>query len=113
MPYLYNHLPNAQGIAPADLFTGTTIPRHKLKGCHIWSCPVYVLDPKLQAGKKLPRWKPRTKRGMFVGFSRANSSDVPMILNLRTGHISPQFHVVFDDTFNTVSSMSSDEEPPP
>ena len=73
---------------------------------------MYVLDPKLQAGKKFPRWEPRTKRGMFVGFSKSHSSDVPMILNLRTGHISPQFHVVFDDTFSTVPSMSSDEEPP-
>ena len=53
--YLYNHLPNQQGIAPADLFTGVTIPRHKLKDCHMWGCPVYVLDPTLQAGKKLPR----------------------------------------------------------
>ena len=110
--YLYNHLPNAQGIAPADLFTGTTVPRHKLKDCHMWGCPVYVLDPKLQAGKKLPRWEPRTRRGMFVGFSKSHSSDVPLILNLRTGHISTQFHVVFDDTFSTVPSLSSDEEPP-
>ena len=111
--YLYNHLPNEKGIAPADLFTGVTVPRHKLKDCHIWGAPVYVLDPVLQAGKKLPRWQPRSRRGMFVGFSPAHSSDVPLILNLRTGHISPQYHVVFDNDFSTVPSISENAEPPP
>ena len=50
--YIHNHLPNDHGIAPADLFTGTQIPRHKLKDIHVWGCPVYVLDPTLQQGKK-------------------------------------------------------------
>ena len=50
---------------------------------------------------------------MFVGFSSVHSSDVPLILNLRTGHLSPQFHVVFDDDFSTVPSLSSDSEPSP
>ena len=49
---------------------------------------------------------------MFVGFSKQHSSDVPLILNLRTGHISPQFHVVFDDTFSTVPSIKEDDAPP-
>ena len=50
---------------------------------------------------------------MFVGFSSVHSSDVPLILNIRNGHISPQFRVVFDDDFSTVPSLSSDSEPPP
>ena len=104
--YLYNHLPNAQGIAPADLFTRVQIPRHKLKSFHTWGCPVYVLDPKLQQGKKLPRWEPRARRGIFVGYSTVHSSDVPLVLNLQTGHISPQYHVVFDDSFSTVPSLA-------
>ena len=49
----YNHVPNAQGICPADHFTGSTIPRHRLRDIHVWGCPVYVLDPQLQAGKTL------------------------------------------------------------
>ena len=32
--HLYNHMPNAQGIAPADLFTGVQVERHKLKNLH-------------------------------------------------------------------------------
>ena len=48
---------------------------------------------------------------MFVGFSSAHSSDVLLILNLRTEHLSPQYHIVFDDDFSTVPSLESDSEP--
>jgi hypothetical protein len=39
------------GLMPADVFTGSTVPRHQLKEIHVWGCPVYVLDPHLQAGQ--------------------------------------------------------------
>ena len=100
--YLYNHLPNEKGIAPMNLFTGVTAPRHKLRDSYMWRSPVNVLDPVLATGKKSPRWQPRSHKGIFIGFSPVRSSDVPSVLNLRTGHISPQYHVVFDDTFSTI-----------
>ena len=49
---LYNHLPNIQGLCPADVFTGSTVPRHRLKDIHVWGYPIYILDPQLQAGQK-------------------------------------------------------------
>ena len=55
--------------------------------------------------KKLPRWQPRSRRGVFVGFSTLHSSEVSLVLNLQTGSITPQYHVVFDDCFSTVSSV--------
>ena len=110
--YIYNHCPDSSGTCPADRFYGITVPRHKLLDLHCWGCPVYVLDPTLQQGRKLPKWQPRSRQGVFVGFSRVHSSDVPLVLNTRTGYISPQYHVVFDDTFSTVVSHSSQEEPP-
>ena len=110
--HLHNVLPSGNGIAPGDLFSGVTMPRHKLKDLHTWGCPVFVLDPKLQQGKKLPRWEPRARQGIFIGFSRVHSSDVPLVLNMQTGSISPQYHVVFDDNFSTVASVGSSEEPP-
>jgi hypothetical protein len=110
--HLYNTLPNQHGVCPSDLFTGTTIPRHKIRELHVWGCPVYVLDPTLQQGMKLPRWQPRSRRGLFVGYSHHHSSDVPLVLNLQTGSISPQFHVVFDDSYSTVKSIGDDDVPP-
>ena len=97
-------MPNSDGIAPTDLFPGTQFPRHKLKFVHIYRCPMYVLDPSLQQGKKLPRWQPCSHQGIFVGYSPNHFSDVPLILNPATGHISPHFHVVFDDFFSIVMS---------
>ena len=36
-----------------------------------------------------------------------------LILNLRTRHIYPQYHVVFDDNSSTVPSRNEDSDPPP
>ena len=35
-----------------------------------------------------------------------------MVLNLQTGSIMPQYHVVFDDYFSTVSSVERELDPP-
>jgi hypothetical protein len=62
---------------------------------------VYVLDPKLQDGKKIPKWNCRARQGQFLGFSDEHSLLVATV-RLTTGFVSPQFHVVFDDHFHTV-----------
>ena len=110
--YIYNHMPNDKGIVPADLFTRSMIPRHKLRDIHVFSCPAYVLDPQLLQGKQLPRWQLRSRIGVFVGFSAHHWSNIPLIFNLHTGSISPQFCVVFDDSFSTVISIKDSENPP-
>ena len=71
-----------------------------------------MLDPVLATGEKSPRWQPRSHKGIFVGFSPVHSSDVPLVLNLRTGHISPQYHVVYDDEFSTVPYLAGTTVPP-
>ena len=103
--YLYNHMPNpTNGLSPHDLMSKTHWPQSQLADCHIWGCPVYVLDKTISDGKKLPRWKPRSTRQIFVGMSKKHASSVPLCLNPETGAITPQFHVVFDDSFTTVAS---------
>ena len=47
-----------------------------------------------------------------MGISPSHSSNVSLVLNLKTGTISPQFHVVFDDYFTTVMSISDSDDPP-
>ena len=39
---------------------------------------------------------------MYLGASAAHSSTVGCILNLKTGHVSPQYHVVYDELFTSV-----------
>jgi hypothetical protein len=77
---------------------------HHLQNLHVFGCPVYVLDPTLQDAKKLPKWKRRSRCAVYLGYSKQHSNNVHMVLNLETGKISPQYHLVFDDTFSTVYS---------
>jgi len=59
--YLWNNMPNIRSLmAPVELFSQTKFDNYEhLQRSHVWGCPVYVLDPKLQDGKKLPKWNPR------------------------------------------------------
>ena len=51
---------------------------------HVFGCPVYILDPALQDGKKILKWDSRAHQGIFVGFSHEHSSLVPLIFNPHT-----------------------------
>jgi len=105
--YLWNNLPNPESLmAPIELFASSKFTSYEhLHRMHVFGCPTYVLDPKLQDGKKLPKWSPRSRRGQYLGPSPNHSTTIGRILNLRTGHVSPQFHCVYDDQFSTVSSV--------
>ena len=103
--HIWNHMPSERsGLSPMDLFSKSRWPTAKFQDFHVWGCPVYVLDKTIADGKKIPRWEPRSHRGMYVGMSPKHASSVPLVLNLQTGSITPQFHVVFDDWFATVST---------
>ena len=107
---LYNHMPSMEsGLSPAEIYSGAKSNHSLLKNAHPWGCPVYVLEPKLQDGAKIPKWQPRSKQGQFLGFSPVHAETVGLIKNLRTGYISPQFHVVYDDWFETVTSTEAEE----
>ena len=79
---------------------------------HPWGCPVYILDARLQDRScSAPKWDPRARLGIYLGPSRVHDSNVHLVLNPRTGHISPQFHAVFDDAFSTVPHLRSGTVP--
>ena len=72
--------------------------------CGDWGCPTYTLNYCLQNGQKLPKWELRAQRGIFLGISKQHSSNITQLLHLSSGIISPQYHVVFDNYFQMVSS---------
>ena len=75
---------------------------------HTLFCPVYTLNKKLQAGPgMIPKWNPRADAGVYLGTSQEYSSEVALVLNLSTGHVSPQYYVVFDNQFTTVDYIWS------
>lgn len=101
--WLYNHLPNRKsGLTPLELFTKQRSDHRDLLRAHVWGCPVYVLDPTLQDGKKIPKWNKRSRLGQFLGFSDEHSSLVGRVRHLGTNYVSPQYHVVYDDLFETI-----------
>ena len=107
--FLVNHMPDPRtGLSPSDVFTKTRWEQGKFSDVHVWGCPVYVLDKMISDGKKLPRWSPRSTRTINLGFSDKHASSVPLVLNPQTGYITPQFHIVFDDWFATVSASADD-----
>jgi hypothetical protein len=53
--YIHNRFPTLEtGLSPYELLTQSKFERMKLMDLHVWGCPTYVLDPKIQDGKKLP-----------------------------------------------------------
>ena len=101
--WVWNRLPKKEnGLIPQELFSKVKSTHHDLKRTHVWGCPTYVLDPRLQDGHKIPKWEPRARRGQFLGFSKRHSSTVGLIRNITTGSVTPQYHVVYDDLFQTL-----------
>ncbi len=75
---------------------------NKLACTHVFGCPVYVLDAAIQDGRKILEWNPRAQLGLFLGFLERRSSIVPPVLNVETGKISPPYHVICGNKFETV-----------
>jgi len=52
---LHNNTPGASGLSPLEIFSG------------------------LQQGHKIPHWKPRSRVGVYLGFSPNHASSVPLV----------------------------------
>ena len=103
--HILNRIPSEEtGRSPYELFTQQMWSKSKLLDLHVFGCPVYVLDSALSGGRKIPRWSPRSSRCMYVGQSLKQGHAIPLVLNLDTGAITAQYHVVFDDHFQTVEA---------
>jgi hypothetical protein len=70
------------------------------------------LDLQLQSGiGGAPKWEPRSWLGIYIDHSHSHAGSVALVLNPQTGHVLPQYHVVFDDLFTTVPFMEKSEVP--
>jgi hypothetical protein len=95
--------------SPIEIFTGSRV-RPNLKHLHHHGCPAYVLKAALQsAGGSQKKWDPRARLGIYLGPSPKHARGVSLVLNPRTGLVSPQWHVKHDDFFETVSGKQPDE----
>jgi hypothetical protein len=109
---LNNFTENAEGLSPQEVLSGCK-NEINIRDFHTFGCPVFVLDHRLQGGLGgPPKWDPRARVGTYLGRSPCHAGNVALVLNPRTGHTSPQYHVVFDDDFTPVLSMREGVVPP-
>ena len=113
--WFYNRIPDIQsGLSAIEIWSRSRFEpvSETLRNCHVWVFPTYVLEPNFQKPElKIPKWAPRSRREVNMGFSKMHSTQVGLVLNLLTGSISPQYHVVFDNMFSTVMiSTAKDPE---
>ncbi len=107
--WLHNHIPtHLSGLTTLELLAKTKVNHCNLLLTHVWGCPVYVHDPKLQDGQMIPKCNVNSFLGQFLGFSDSHSSLVANVCHLSMGYVSPQFHLVFDDLFETVFITGND-----
>jgi hypothetical protein len=91
---------------PHRLFTGED-PPYTLQDFRIFGSPAYVLKKGLQDGGKMGKWESRSWQGVYIGHSSCHSGSIPLIYNPVTTHLSPQYHVIYDEFFQTVATTST------
>ncbi len=66
-------------------------------------CPCYTLDSALQTvGGIKGKWLERSRVGVYLGRSPSHARSVALVLNIDTGRVSPQYHVQFDPSYQTI-----------
>ena len=76
---------------------------------HKFGYLVYVLDARLQGASFIPKWDKRVIVGAYVGRYPIHAGNVSLVLNISTGHVSPQFHVVFDGKILLLNHLKTDQ----
>jgi len=84
---------------------------HLKKYILTWGRLYYILDADLQSKQMLAKWEPRSRLGVYLGHSPSRAGSIALVLNPKTLHVSPYFHVVIDEKFSTVPFLSSNDVP--
>lgn len=76
-------------------------PAINVQTFHPFGCPAYALDLQLANGQKRTGQKRTPQHGSTIG----------LLLSLTTGNVSPQFHAIYDDHFDTARADASEKMP--
>lgn len=107
---LHNTLPVLDdGTSRLELFSGIRVGV-KMRYIHTFACPVFALQNSLASGGRIPKWSPRARLGLNLGPSPSHARNVNLVLNLTTGLVSPQYHVTYDDFFETTRYGAQDTQ---
>ena len=89
------------------LFSSTPDAWMNIKDIHTWGFPIYVLTSRSQISKD-KIWNSKSRLGIYLGVFPVHASNMSLAYNLNTKHVSPQFHVVFDDEFMSLKVKNPD-----
>ena len=105
------HSLDDKGRSPLEKFFG--INDNSLPAAfHTFGCSVFILDAANQSNSVgTPKWESRSHTGIYLGHSPCHAGSVALVLNLKTGLVSPQYHLIFDDEFNTVNYLTTSTIP--
>ena len=101
------------GKTPEMKFSDTTGSTTRLSNFHTFGCPVYILDDCLQivGGGGPFKWYPRACLRIYLGHSPSHAGSAALVMNTKSGLISPQFHLVFDKNFKTAPHIRAGTVP--
>jgi hypothetical protein len=92
-----------------QIFSNTKVMMNP-KYYHPFGCPVFILDNALQHNGPFHKWKEHSRVRIYLGQSPAHSRNVALVLDRRTGLVSPQFHVKYDLSFHSVMQDTFDSK---
>ena len=101
--HLRNFLPDKEyASSPLEKFSKTSVTSN-LKENQAFGSPFFDLHNRLTGVRGVvPKWEPRYRLGINVGPSTKYAESVYLILNLHMAKVSPQFHISYDDFFDTI-----------
>jgi len=103
------NLKDQEGRSPLQIFSDSDIETNT-KHWKPFGCPVYVLADRLQTGRGIyDKWEYRSKVGIYLGRSPSHGRNIALVLDRTTGLVSPQFHVKFDPSFQTIKQDKFDK----
>ena len=94
--HMFNLFPReGKDKSPDQLFSCSAVDPN-ISELHPFGCPVHVT-----VHAKDSAWTKRAHLGVCLGPSPQHESSVGLILNIKTGYISAQFHCTYNDYFET------------
>jgi len=87
---------------PMELFSGSKVSFNPKHAHTSFGCPVYVLDSKMQQGRKIDKWSEQSRVEIFLGYSPQHAQSVSLVLSLTSGLTLPQLHMEYDNSFQTL-----------
>ena len=105
-----NNCLDESGITALERLSSTK-GHARVKQFHNFGSPCFILDPKLRQNKYISKWTPQSIQAVYIGISPQHAVSVALVLNLKTGYISPQFRIVFVDDFTTTTARITNKLP--